>query len=89
MAGNACLKAAATQINRPNFDHSVYSTVVEVALGRPRYHPGVVIAGKSAERYDIAVEGTSFYRSSGPDLDAIKFTCLFSPMLELKAVRPK
>ena len=89
MAGNACLKAAATQINRPNFDHSVYSTVVEVELGRPKYHPRAVIAGKSAERFDVAVEGMYFYRSSGPDLEAIKFTCLFSPMLELKAVRPK
>jgi len=89
MAANACFKAALTKINRPNFDHSVYSTVVEVNAGSPIYHPGARIAGKSAERYDIAVEGTSFYKSSGLDLAATKFTCLFSPTLELKAIQLK
>lgn len=89
MAANTCLKVAPAKINRPNFDHAVY-------LGGPievqkfgKYHSGVVIAGVSAARYDIVVEGTSFYKAAGPDLDAVKFTCLFSPLLAVKAIQLK
>lgn len=88
-AANICLDAAPAKINRPNFDHSVYSTVVEINIGRPLYHPGASIAGKKSERYDIAVKGTSFYKSSGPDLAAVNFTCLLSPMLDVKAIQFK
>jgi hypothetical protein len=87
MAANVCLEAARATFKNPNFDHSVYTAVVE--LGGP-LHPGTQIAGKSAVRYDITVEGTSFYKAaSGPDLTAIKFVCLLSPTLELKAIRAK
>jgi len=89
MAAKVCLQAAPAQMNRPNFDHSVYSSVVEIALGSPRYRPGLSVGGMKAERYDIAVEGTLFYKSSGPDLAAVNFTCLLSPMLEVKAVQFK
>jgi hypothetical protein len=89
MAANVCLKAASAKINRPNFDHSVLSSVAEVSIGSPLLHPGTVIAGKTAERYDIAVKGTFFYKSPGPDLTAASFTCLLSPMLDLKAFQSK
>ena len=89
MAAKACLEAAPTKIGRPNFDHIVHSSVVEVSLGSPRYHPGASIAGEKAERYDIAVTGTSFYKSAGPDLEAVNFTCLLSPMLLVKAIQFK
>jgi hypothetical protein len=76
MASNVCLDAARAKINRPNYDHIVYTAVVEVNLGGPKYHPGAQIAGKIAQRYDIAVEGTYFYRSPpGPDLAAIRYHC--------------
>jgi hypothetical protein len=101
MAVNACLNVAKERISHPNFDHSVSSSVVEIndtstRLVNPQwakehgldlhgYTVGALIAGQKAERYDITIEGTSFYRpKSGPDLDAINFRCLFSPMLELK-----
>jgi hypothetical protein len=89
MAAKVCLDAAPTKIDRPNFDHSVNTGVVEIGLGSPRYHPGASIAGKGAERYDIAVEVTSFYKSSGPDLTAVNVTCLLSPMLDIKAIQFK
>ncbi len=89
MAGNACRQAAQAKIDLPNFDHSVYSNVVEVNIGRRLYRPGSMIAGKPAQRYDVAVTGTALYKSSGPDLKAVNFTCLFSPMLEVKAIRFK
>jgi len=89
MAAKVCLDAVPTRINRPDFDHSVYTSVVEISIGSPLYHPGASIAGKIAERYDIAVQGTSFYKSSGPDLTAANFTCLLSPMLDVKAIQIK
>lgn len=89
MAAKVCVEAAPAKINRPNFDHSVYSPVVEIAAGGPRYHSGAIIAGMKAERYDIAVEGTAFFKSSGPDLTAVNFTCLLSPMLDIKAIQFK
>ena len=89
MAAKVCVETAPAKINRPNLDHSVYSAVVEIAVAGPRYHSGALIAGKKAERYDIAVEGTSFYKSSGPDLTAVNFTCLLSPMLDIKAIQFK
>jgi hypothetical protein len=89
MAAKVCLKAAPAKIERPNFDHAVYlGGPVEVKQGS-RFHPGVVIDGVTAARYDIAVEGTSFYKAAGPDLDAVKFTCLLSPMLDVKAIQLK
>jgi len=89
MAANVCLEAAPAQINRPNFSHSIYSSVTEIALSGPRYRPSLTIGGKKAEGYDIVVEATLFYKSSGPDLAAVKVTCLLSPMLHVKAVQFK
>jgi hypothetical protein len=89
MAAKVCLDAAPAKINRPHFDHSVYTSVVEINIGSPLYHPGASIAGKRAKRYDIAVTATSFYNSSGPDLTAVKLTCLLSPMLDVKAIQFK
>jgi len=89
MAGDACIEAAQQKINRSNLDHSIYSNIIEIASTGPHYRSGVSFAGKKAERYDIVVEGNSFYRSSGPDLTTVKFVCLFSPMLEVKGVEFK
>jgi hypothetical protein len=49
----------------------------------------ISIAGNTAESYDIMVHGNAFYKLPGPDLDEVNFTCLFSPMLELKAIQLK
>ena len=90
MAANVCLKAAQAKINRPNFDHSVYSDVEEINKGGGTlYHPGASIAGVKADRYDIAAGGTFFYKSSGPDLEAVDYTCLLSPTLGVKAIKFK
>ncbi|MFY3704159.1 hypothetical protein ACOTD8_11425 [Achromobacter dolens] len=89
MAAKVCIDAAPAKINRPNLDHSVYSNVIEIGINGPRYRAGASIAGKKAERYDIAVEGTSFYKSAGPDLAAVTFTCLLSPTLAIKGIEFK
>jgi len=77
-----CLKAVSPKHNRPDFDHSMHFPLAEVK-------PGALIAGKKAERYDIVLDGRLFYKSAGPDLAKIEFTCLLSPMLEFKAIQFK
>lgn len=89
MAAKACLDTAPDRISRPNFNNTIQKAVVEVAPSNPLYRPGFKVDGKKAERYDIVVMGTSFYKSTGPDLAAVEFTCLLSPMLDLKAFQFK
>lgn len=89
-ADNVCSKAARDKLNREGFDHSFGYTIEvnEITLNvSPWYLPGVKVAGMKAERYDIAVMGKLFYKSSGPDLIAFRATCLLSPALEVKAVQ--
>lgn len=90
MAADVCEDAARKKI-RDRFDHSVLSfsslVVKEVNIGSPIYYPGAMIAGAKADRYDIVVKGTAFYKSDGPDLAAVNVSCLLSPMLEVKAFR--
>jgi hypothetical protein len=93
-AGDVCFKAAREKVNREEFDHSFgYTTDVnEITLSvSPWYRPGAKVAGVKSERYDIAVEGKLFYKSSGsdsgPDLTAFRVSCLLSPTLEVKAVQ--
>lgn len=89
-ADAVCFKAAREKMNREGFDHSFGFTtdVNEITLGvGPWYLPGVKVAGMKAERYDIAVVGKLFYKSSGPDLTAFRASCLLSPRLEVKAVQ--
>jgi hypothetical protein len=89
-ADDVCFKAARDKVNRQDFDHSFgYTTDVNVITLNvaPWYLPGVKVAGMRAERYDIAVVGQLFYKSSGPDLAAFRATCLLSPALEVKAVQ--
>jgi len=88
-AADVCIKAASEKANKDGFDHSfTYETDVnEINLDvAPWYRPGAMIAGAKADRYDVAVEGQLFYKSSGPDLEAVRATCLLSPMLEVKSV---
>lgn len=83
-AAKACLAVASTKITRSSLDHSVSTGVQEVQKRSPMYPLGKTIGGAKIERYDVAVTGKSFYKSGGPDLDTVNFTCLFSPMLVLK-----
>ncbi len=91
MAAKVCMKSVETTLSRNDFDHIVYNSVIEVPLSATgkSIRAGTVIGGKKAERYDIVVKGTSFYKSSRPDLTAVNFTCLLSPMLDVKAMQSK
>ncbi|POU03949.1 hypothetical protein C3369_00875 [Escherichia sp. ESNIH1] len=87
LAGKACLDAAMTKIDSQGFKNAVTSRVVEIVSGSPLYHPGKVIAGQKSQEYDIATEGSAFFQSNGPDLKETKYSCLLSPMLDVKAVK--
>jgi hypothetical protein len=89
-ADDACFKAARDKVKREDFDHSFgYTTDVNVITLNvaPWYRPGVKVAGMKANRYDVAVVGKLFYKSSGADLTAFRASCLLSATLEVKAVQ--
>lgn len=76
--------AASARMSRTGFSHSVTTRVVEV-----QGNNNGMVAGKKSHQYDVIVEGKSFFRSSGPDLKAKTYSCLLSPMCEVKAVTVK
>jgi hypothetical protein len=89
-----CTKAAPEKINRPGLYNSSAFMPVEISslpeancATAGKFYTGMVIGGKTAKRYDVAVEGMATYKSSTPDMDKVDYTCLFSPMLELKAIQ--
>jgi hypothetical protein len=86
MVQDVCRDAIRKKI-RDRFAHSVvsfsYLAVQEIR------HSGTMIAGTKADPYDIVVKGTAFYKSDGPDLAPIAFSCLLSPMLDVRAVQFK
>jgi len=89
LAAKACLFEASTKLVRPNLDHTVPISVQEVQKQSRLYPLGKMIGGAKVERYDVVVTGKAFYKSQGPDLDAVEFTCLFTPMLEQKGFATK
>lgn len=97
IAFNICLEAYLSQSNKKNYSHSVNSSIIEgsfVEIGVPNYakkNKGInePVAGKKVERYDVVVQGKAFYKPANPDLTAVSFTCLLSPMFEVKAIQFK
>jgi len=51
-----------------------------------RMIPAKMVLFEIDSRYDVAIEGTSFCKSAGPDLRAVKFTGLLTRTLQVKAV---
>jgi hypothetical protein len=89
-AAQVCFDAGHQKVGRDGVDHTFTpgTEVNEITLDvAPWFRPGRMIAGAKAERYDVAVEGEIFLKSSGADLDDVHVTCLLSPMLEVKAVQ--
>jgi hypothetical protein len=78
-----CEEAALSKLTAKGLDHSVMGTAFEIPLNRA----GSMVGGTKAERYDITIDGTAFYKSKGPDLRPAKFTCLLSRALAVKAVQ--
>jgi len=81
-AMDLCEKAALSKLTAKGFDHGVQDSAVEVTPKRA----GSLVGGRMAERYDVWVDGEAFYKSNGPDLKQVKYSCLLSRALAVKAV---
>ncbi len=89
MAAQKCLKALHTHADLPNFDHAGYNEPYSVGYigsdaGRNSSYPA--IAGVSVSSYDVLVTGAAYFRTGTVDQVMLLYTCLYSPMLELRAV---
>jgi hypothetical protein len=55
-------------------------------MAKGQFHM-VTDGGLSVAPYDIEVNGTEFYKTGGMDLTGVSVLCLFSPMMEIKAIK--
>jgi hypothetical protein len=78
-----CLDSVYAKLNGTGFDHSVNTEPFEVDINRA----GTLIAGEKAYRYDVVVGGKSFFKSLGPDLNSVSFSCLLTRSLELRSLQ--
>jgi hypothetical protein len=79
IAADRCRKAAESKLGGTGIEGSHYSSVQEVAEGRR-------IAGLLTAAWDVEVKGDVVLKGPGPDLPVFDFSCLLSPMLELRNV---
>jgi|SRR6516162_8336021 hypothetical protein len=85
IARKRCVDAVEGKPIRPGYDHiDVRSPAKELGNGETRS-----ISSVKAEEWDLIVTGTAVYKTSRPDPDNLEFTCLLSPMLEVKAIEIK
>jgi len=89
LAANACLKDVPQHTDVSTFDHASYYGAQDVGYISPRAtarRTRPSIGGLPVSSYDVEVTGVAFFKTSGIDLLMLQFTCLYSPMLKLKAV---
>ncbi len=79
VAADRCRSAAERKVGDTGIERSAYSSVQEVAEGRQ-------IAGMLTAAWDVEVKGDVVLKGPGPDLPVFNFSCLLSPMLEVRAV---
>lgn len=85
---NICFRAAFAKENRSGFDHSEHWAALQVDIPTsPGRRPEPRVDGVEPTQYDIRVDGTLFYKTSGPDLTAVNFRCLLNPRWQIKAVQ--
>jgi len=92
IAFDRCFDAIVHKINLPNYvSSSANGLPIEVGppeqKGRIAYPEGRLIGGVAAKQYDVVIEGTSLYKSNAIDMNAYRFTCLMSPMLDIRAIQ--
>jgi hypothetical protein len=89
LAGKTCLKDVPQHADLPAFDHAAYFSARDIGYISPKAmaKPGrPTISGVPTSSYDVEVTGVAYFKTSGIDLLTLEFACLYSPMLELKAV---
>jgi hypothetical protein len=89
LAAKTCLNDVPQHADLPAFDHAGYYGAQDIGYISPRAmaKPGrPTIGGVAISSYDVEVTGVAYFKTSGIDLLMLEFACLYSPMLELKAV---
>jgi hypothetical protein len=89
IAEDRCLADLPRHADLTNFDHAGYDDPYTVGyLGskgnNDPNHP--MIAGVKVSSFDVIVTGASYFKTDTIDQIMLLYTCLYSPMLELKAV---
>jgi hypothetical protein len=89
IATSKCLADLPTHADLPNFDHAGYDDPYSVGYigsktsSRTNYP---MIAGVPVSSDDVMVTGAAYFKTNTIDQIMLLYTCLYSPMLELKAV---
>lgn len=89
LAANTCLRDVPKHADLQPFDHAGYFTAHDVGYLSPRLTAKPTrptVGDVPISSYDVEVDGVAYFKTSGIDLLMLEFTCLYSPMLELKAV---
>jgi hypothetical protein len=89
LAANTCLKDVPRHADLPEFDHAGYFGAQDIGYMSPRAMAKPTrptVAGVPVSSYDVEVTGVAYFKTSGIDLLMLQYACLYSPMLELKAV---
>ena len=89
LAASTCLKDVPKHADLPGFDHAGNFGAQDIGYISPRAmtrSARPTIGGVHVSSYDVEVDGVAYFKTSGIDLLMLKFTCLYSPMLELKAI---
>jgi hypothetical protein len=89
LAANTCLKDVPRHADIPGFGHAGYFGARDIGYMSPKEMAKPsrsTIGGVPVSSYDVEVDGVAYFKTSGIDLLMLQFTCLYSPMLELKAV---
>jgi hypothetical protein len=89
VAGKKCIADIPTHADLANFDHAVYNQAYTVGyLGSKNtdeaHYP--MVAGVRVTSFDVEVMGSAYFKTDTVDQIMLLYTCLYSPMLELKAV---
>lgn len=89
IAGNKCLADLPSRADLANFDHAVYNEAYSVGyLGSKNtdeaHYP--MVGGLRVSSFDVEVLGSAYFRTDTADQIMLLYTCLYSPMLELKSV---
>lgn len=89
LAANTCLKDVPRHADLPAFDHAGYYGAQDIGYISPRAMAKPTrptVAAVPVSSYNVEVTGVAYFKTSGVDLLMLEFACLYSPMLELKAV---
>jgi hypothetical protein len=89
IAGKECISELPAHSDLANFDHALFTRVYSVgylgAKSTDSYNPST-IAGTRVESCDVIVNGSAYFKAKSVDQTMLLYACLYSPMLELKAV---